>query len=150
MTTRRLAAIIAADIAGYSRLMHADEERTHAEFTAIMKGSVEPALAGHGGRLVKSTGDGFLAEFPSALEAVRCALHFQEDVARLHAQRCAGLAACVSRRHQPGRRHHRAARYFRRWREYGRSIGGACGARWDFDRSCGVRAGSWARCMPLR
>jgi adenylate cyclase len=82
VTTRRLAAIIAADIAGYSRLMHADEERTHAEFTAIMKASVEPALARYGGRAVKSTGDGFLAEFPSAVEAVRCALHFQEDVAR--------------------------------------------------------------------
>lgn len=79
---RRLAAILAADIAGYSRLMHADEERTHAEFTAIMRGSVEPALARYGGRLVKSTGDGFLAEFPSAVEAVRCALHFQDDIAR--------------------------------------------------------------------
>ncbi len=82
MTTRRLAAIIAADVAGYSRLMHADEERTHAAFTAIMKGSVEPAVAQYGGRLVKSTGDGFLAEFPSAIEAVRCALQFQDSIAR--------------------------------------------------------------------
>jgi TolB-like protein len=79
---RRLAAVLAADAAGYSRLMHAVEERTHSEFTAIMKGSVEPALARYGGRLVKSTGDGFLAEFPSAVEAVRCALHFQDDIAR--------------------------------------------------------------------
>lgn len=78
----RLAAILAAEIAGYSRLMHADEERTHAEFTAMMRGSVEPALTRYGGRLVKSTGDGFLAEFPSVVEAVRCALHFQDNIAR--------------------------------------------------------------------
>ena len=82
VTTRRLAAIIAADVAGYSRLMHADEERTHAAFTAMMKDSVEPALTQHGGRLVKGTGDGFLAEFPSAVEAVRCALQFQDDIIR--------------------------------------------------------------------
>ena len=57
VTVRRLAAIIAADVAGYSRLMHADEERTHAAFTAIMKGSVEPAVAQYGGRLVKGAGN---------------------------------------------------------------------------------------------
>lgn len=82
MTTRRLAAILMADIVGYSRLMHADEERTHAAFSAMMKTTVEPAVHRHGGRLVKSTGDGFLAEFPSAVEAVRSALQFQRDIAR--------------------------------------------------------------------
>ncbi len=80
MATRRLAAIVAADIAGYSRLMHADEEETHARFTRLMTGVVEPAVAGHGGRIVKHTGDGFLAEFGSAVEAVKSALQFQSDI----------------------------------------------------------------------
>ncbi|HST75326.1 MAG TPA: adenylate/guanylate cyclase domain-containing protein, partial [Acetobacteraceae bacterium] len=75
--TRRLAAILAADVADYSRLMHEDEQATHARFTEIMNVAVVPALASHGGRAVKSTGDGFLAEFPSAVEAVQCALQFQ-------------------------------------------------------------------------
>lgn len=79
MTVRRLAAIMAADIAGYSRLMHADEEATHARFTRLMIETVGPAVASHGGRIVKSTGDGFLAEFGSAVEAVKCALQFQGD-----------------------------------------------------------------------
>jgi len=82
VTTRRLAAIIAADVAGYSRLMHSDEERTHAAYLAIMTDAVAPAITQHGGRLVKSTGDGFLAELPSAVEAVRCALRFQGEIAR--------------------------------------------------------------------
>jgi TolB-like protein len=81
MTTRRLAAIMAADIAGYSRLMHADEEATHARSTNLMAGVIEPAIAGHGGRIVKRTGGGFLAEFGSAVEAVKCALRFQTDIA---------------------------------------------------------------------
>ena len=70
---RRLAAIVAADVAGYSRLMHSDEEATHAKLTALLASGVEPAIAEHGGRIVKNTGDGFLAEFPSAVEAVRAA-----------------------------------------------------------------------------
>jgi adenylate cyclase len=81
MTTRRLAAIVAADIAGYSRLMHADEEATHARFTRLMTAVIDPAITGHGGRIVKNTGDGFLAEFGSAVEAVRCALQFQAEIA---------------------------------------------------------------------
>jgi TolB-like protein/Tfp pilus assembly protein PilF len=79
---RRLAAILAADVAGYSRLMHADEEGTHARFTALMTGVIEPAIAQHAGRIVKSTGDGFLAEFPSAVEAAKCALQFQAQIQR--------------------------------------------------------------------
>lgn len=80
---RRLAAIVAADVAGYSRLMHDDEEATHARFTALLKDAIEPAIAEHGGRIVKNTGDGFLAEFPSAVEAVRAALQFQTRVKEL-------------------------------------------------------------------
>jgi TolB-like protein/class 3 adenylate cyclase len=78
---RRLAAILATDVAGYSRLMHEDEEDTHARFTALIVGVIEPAIVQHGGRIVKSTGDGFLAEFPSAVEAAKCALQFQAEVA---------------------------------------------------------------------
>src|SRR3979411_142848 len=78
---RRLSAILAADVAGYSRLMHNDEEATHAKLTALLEGGVAPAIAEHGGRIVKNTGDGFLAEFPSAVEAVRAAMQFQ---ARVH------------------------------------------------------------------
>jgi adenylate cyclase len=80
---RRLSAILAADVAGYSRLMHNDEEATHAELTALLTEAVHPAITEHGGRIVKNTGDGFLAEFPSAVEAVRAALQFQNHVHKL-------------------------------------------------------------------
>ena len=80
---RRLSAILAADVAGYSRLMHSDEETTHAKLTALLAGGVEPAIAEHGGRIVKNTGDGFLAEFPSAVEAVRAAVQFQARIKEL-------------------------------------------------------------------
>jgi TolB-like protein/class 3 adenylate cyclase len=80
---RRLSAILAADVAGYSRLMHDDEEATHAKTTALLTDAVAPAIAEHGGRIVKNTGDGFLAEFRSAVEAVRAATQFQTCVDRL-------------------------------------------------------------------
>jgi len=77
---RRLSAILAADVAGYSRLMHPDEEATHAKVTALLAESVTPAIAGHGGRIVTNTGDGFLAEFPSAVEGVRAVMQFQTRI----------------------------------------------------------------------
>jgi class 3 adenylate cyclase len=80
---RRLSAILAADVAGYSRLMHHDEEATHAKLTALLTDGVEPAITEHGGRIVKKTGDGFLAEFPSAVEAVRAAIQFQTRIHEL-------------------------------------------------------------------
>ena len=80
---RRLSAILAADVAGYSRLMHNAEEATHAKLTALLTDAVGPAIAEHGGRIVKNTGDGFLAEFPSAVEAVRSALQFQTRINHL-------------------------------------------------------------------
>ena len=80
---RRLSAILAADVAGYSLLMHNDEEATHAKLTVRLKEVVGPAIAEHGGRIVKNTGDGFLAEFPSAVEAVRAAIQFQTRVHEL-------------------------------------------------------------------
>ncbi len=80
---RRLAAILVADVAGYSRLMHNDEEATHARFTGLMAGTIAPAITGYGGRIVKNTGDGFLADFPSAVDAVRAATLFQDRVREL-------------------------------------------------------------------
>ena len=77
---RRLAAIVAADVAGYSRLMHNDEEATHVRLSALLTDVVLPAIGEHGGRIVKNTGDGFLAEFPSAVEAVRAAVQFQTRI----------------------------------------------------------------------
>jgi class 3 adenylate cyclase/TolB-like protein/Flp pilus assembly protein TadD len=74
---RKLAAILAADIVGYSRLMGADEEGTHGSMKAILREVGDPKIAEHRGRLVKTTGDGFLVEFTSVVDAVRCALEFQ-------------------------------------------------------------------------
>jgi TolB-like protein/class 3 adenylate cyclase len=79
---RRLAAIMVGDVAGYSRLMHHDEEATHARTMALLTDTVIPAIARHGGRVVKNTGDGFLAEFGSAVDAVRAAMQFQDGVYR--------------------------------------------------------------------
>jgi adenylate cyclase len=72
-STRRLAAILAADVVGYSRLMGADEEGTHERVKAHLVELVEPKIREHHGRIVKTTGDGALAEFPSVVDAVRCA-----------------------------------------------------------------------------
>ena len=85
-TTRRLAAILAADVAGYSRLMGADEEGTHERLKAHLDGVVNPKIAEHRGRIVKNTGDGFLAEFPSVVDAVRCAVEIQRGMAEKSAE----------------------------------------------------------------
>jgi len=74
---RRLAAILAADVAGYTRLMEDDEEATLAAWWAARKELIDPAIADHSGRIVKHTGDGFLAEFATASDAVRCAATIQ-------------------------------------------------------------------------
>jgi adenylate cyclase len=76
-STRRLTAIFAADAVGYSRLMRADEEGTHERFKAHRRELVDPKIREHHGRLVKYTGDGMLAEFPSVVEAVLCAVEVQ-------------------------------------------------------------------------
>jgi adenylate cyclase len=75
--TRRLAAILAADVAGYSRLMEVDEEGTHERLQAHLQQLIDPKVKEHHGRIVKNTGDGFLAEFASVLDAVRCAAEIQ-------------------------------------------------------------------------
>ena len=75
--TRRLAAILAADVAGYSPLMGVDEEGTHERVKAHFRELVDPKISEHHGRTVKNTGDGALAEFPSVVDAVRCAVEVQ-------------------------------------------------------------------------
>ena len=78
MTTRRLAAILAADVVGFSSMMEKDEEGTLRRVKALQREVIEPKVRERGGRLVKTTGDGFLCEFGSPVEAVRCALEIQE------------------------------------------------------------------------
>src|SRR6201985_2403867 len=75
--TRRLAAILAADVAGYSRLMGADEEGTLERLKALRRELFDPKIAEHHGRIVKTTGDGMLVEFASVVDAVRCAAEVQ-------------------------------------------------------------------------
>ena len=80
---RRLATILAADVVGFSAMMERDEEKTYAQIETLRRELIEPALAKHQGRLVKTTGDGFLAEFASPVEAVRSALGIQEQLCAL-------------------------------------------------------------------
>src|SRR5215469_15522453 len=77
---RHLAAILAADVVGYSRLMGVDEEGTHERLKAHLAELVNPKIAEHRGRVVKNTGDGFLAEFASVVDAVRCAVEVQRGM----------------------------------------------------------------------
>src|SRR6267378_3049506 len=77
---RRLAAIVAGDIAGYSRLMEIDEEGTHGRVKRIERSLIEPCIAEHHGRLVRTTGDGFLAIFDGPVEAVRCGIVIQQQM----------------------------------------------------------------------
>src|SRR5256885_11641023 len=78
---RRLAAILAGDVAGYSRLMGADEEGTLTRLNAHRREFLEPKIAEHRGRIVKRTGDGILIEFASAVDAGRCAVEIQRGMA---------------------------------------------------------------------
>src|SRR5450755_3487122 len=79
---RRLSAVLAADVAGYSRLMGADEEGTLARLKAIRKTLVDPTIAVHRGRIVKTTGDGVLVEFASAVDAARCSVEVQGEMVK--------------------------------------------------------------------
>jgi adenylate cyclase len=103
-STRRLAAILAADVAGYSRLMGADEEATHERLKAVRRQLVDPKIKEHQGRIVKTTGDGLLVEFASVVDAMRCRGAARDDRPRARGDR--RTANQVSHRHQP-RRHHR-------------------------------------------
>src|SRR5881398_2380176 len=83
---RRLAAILAADVAGYSRLMGADEEGTLAALKAIRREVVDPKIQEHRGRIVKTTGDGMLVQFASVVDAVRCAVEVHRGMAARNAE----------------------------------------------------------------
>ena len=78
---RRLAAIVSADVAGYSRLMGRDESGTLIALKAHRRELIDPKIAEYGGRIVKTTGDGLLLEFPSVVDAVRCAVDMQRGMA---------------------------------------------------------------------
>jgi adenylate cyclase len=84
-STRRLAAILAADVAGYARLMGEDEEGTLAALKAIRRELSDPTVKQHRGRIVKTTGDGLLIEFASVVDAVRCAVEVQRAMAERNA-----------------------------------------------------------------
>ncbi len=100
-STRRLAAILAADMAGYSRLMGADEEATHQSLQAHFHQFVHPKIPEHRGRIVKNTGDGLLAEFASVVDAVRCyaeAIGLYERALALDPRSVEAQSLCVSAR----------------------------------------------------
>ena len=82
---RRLAAILAADVVGYSRMVRADEEGTIAALKALRAALIDPYLTEHHGRIVKLIGDGMLVEFPSVVDAVRCAVKTQAAIAEHNA-----------------------------------------------------------------
>ena len=79
--TRRLAVILAADVAGYSRLMEVDEEGTLRRLKALLAEVIDPKIAGRHGRIVKTIGDGMLVEFASVVDALRCAVELQSALA---------------------------------------------------------------------
>jgi adenylate cyclase len=83
--TRKLAAILAADVVGYSRLASADEDRTLARLRALRSDLIDPTIAVHNGRMVKRTGDGSLVEFRSVVDAVRCAIEVQNGMVERNA-----------------------------------------------------------------
>ena len=122
---RRLAAILAADVEGYSRLMHGDEESTMATLSA-RRAVVDELIAQHRGRIANTAGDSVLAEFTSILDAVRCAIEIQASLQRAKTSPkdagCVSGSASMSATHGQGRRH------FRRRRERSRSARGLVGA----------------------
>ena len=83
--TRKIAAILVADVVGYSRLAGADEDRTLSRLRGLRSDLIDPAIAAHHGRVVKRTGDGFLVEFRSVVDAVRCAIEVQTGMAERNA-----------------------------------------------------------------
>ena len=89
---RRLAAILAADVVGYSRLMEADERGTLARLRTHRIELIDPAIDKNNGRIIKTTGDGMLVEFSSVADAVRCALEVQERMRRRNADRSSSIS----------------------------------------------------------
>ena len=104
---RRLAAIVAADVAGYSRLMGMDEEGTLAQLKGHRQALVDPKIEEHRGRIVKTTGDGLLVEFASVVDAVRCAVEVQRGMSERNARVSLDKRIEISGGHKPRRHHHR-------------------------------------------
>src|SRR5262249_49365545 len=100
---RRLAAILAADVAGYSRLIEADEKGTLRRLKALRAEIIDPKIAEHRGRIVKTTGDGLLVEFASVVDALRCAARGAGGDGRKQYSTFAGASHRVPDRHPPGR-----------------------------------------------
>jgi hypothetical protein len=128
-SVRRLTAILTADAAGYSRLMGADEEGTHVRLSAHLQELVNPKIAEHRGRVVKNTGDGFLAEFASVLDAVRCSVEVQGGMADREPEVPEEQRIGFSNWHKPRRRDRGRARSFRRWGQRRGAVGSARQAR---------------------
>ena len=99
---RRLAAILAADVVGYTRLMGRDETGTHQRLAELRQNVLTPLIARHRGRIFKLMGDGLLVEFASVVDAVDCAVAWQEAVAACESEIGTRSAAKVSHRHQFG------------------------------------------------
>ena len=95
--TRKLGAIVAADVVGYSRFAGADEERTLARLRALRSDLIDPTVAVHHGRVVKRTGDGAIIEFRSVVDAVRCAIEVQQRNGRAQRRRARKTAASTFR-----------------------------------------------------
>ena len=114
--TRRLAAILAADVAGYSRLIEADEEGTLGRLRELRAEVMDPKIAAHRGRIVKTTGDGLLVEFSSVVDAVRCAAEAQTAIGGKQWPAAARPSDRVSHRHQCRRHRRRGWRHLWRWR----------------------------------
>ena len=122
--TRKIAAILVADVVGYSRLAGADEERTLARLRGLRSDLIDPAIAAHHGRIVKRTGDGSLIEFRSVVDAVRCAIEVQNGLIERNAGLAAGAPHRVPRRHSSGRRRRGGRRRpDGRRRQYRRALG---------------------------
>ncbi len=110
---RRLAAILAADVAGYSRLIEADEEGTLGRLKALRAELIDPKIAHHHGRIVKTTGDGLLVEFASVVDALRCAAEMQAAMAESNVPLPLGAPHRVPDRHPPRRHRRRGRRHLR-------------------------------------
>jgi hypothetical protein len=102
--TRKLAAILVADVVGYSRLARADEDRTLARLRGLRSDLIDPAIAAHHGRIVKRTGDGSIIEFRSVVDAVRCAIEVQNGIVERNAGVPPSLTAASQGTRAMGRR----------------------------------------------
>ena len=115
---RRFAAILAADVVGYSRLMERDEVGTLASLKSRRKSVLEPLVARHQGRVFKIAGDGVLVDFASAVHAVECAIDLQEEMTAANAELPQERRIVLHIRRQFGRRYGRGRRPLRRWRQH--------------------------------